>query len=183
MTDTEIISLIGKSPSDGHRALFDEFYSYVYAISVNVLRGYGSREDVEECVIDSFAAVINGLDSTKAVSLKAFIGTVAKNKAISMRRAFSSKYGKNVSIDSDELGELASDERVDRNAEDSAISELILHRIKELGEPDSAIIIQKFFYERSADEIGRIVGMKPAAVRMRCSRAVKKLRSLLADLN
>ena len=50
MTDSEILSLMKQSPQEGHRALFEEYYSYVYAISVNILRGYGSAEDVEECI-------------------------------------------------------------------------------------------------------------------------------------
>lgn len=183
MTDSEITALIQRSPQQGHRALFDEYYSYVYAVSVNILRGYGSPEDVEECVIDTFTAVISRLDSAAAGSLKPFIGTVAKHRAISMRRSLASKSGRCISIDSEELGEIPSAERVDRNAEDSAMTELILQKIKELGEPDSSIIIQKYFYERNAGEIGRIVGMNAAAVRMRCARAVKKLRSLLGDLS
>ena len=70
---------------------------------------------------------------------------------------------------------------VDKNAESSALKELLLNKVKELGEPDSTIIIQKYFYERNAKEISSLIGMNHAAVRMRCSRAVKKLRSLLRD--
>ena len=54
MTDPEILSLMDSSPQQGHRALFEEYYSYVYSIAVNILRGYGSAEDVEECVADVF---------------------------------------------------------------------------------------------------------------------------------
>ncbi len=181
MTDSEILAMMQKSPPQGHRALFDEYYSYVYAISVNILRGTGTPEDVEECVIDVFAAVIKKLGGSNG-PVKPFIGTVAKHRAISMRRSLLAKAGKSVSIDSEEFGEFPSDERIDRNAENSAVTEQLLQKIRELGEPDSAIIIQKFFYERNAKEIGRMLGMKPATVRMRCARAVKKLRGLLGDL-
>jgi RNA polymerase sigma-70 factor (ECF subfamily) len=181
MTDTEIIALIQSSPPLGHRALFDEYYSYVYAISVNILRGYGSHEDVDECVIDAFASVINKLGSSSTAPVKPFLGTVAKNRAISMRRSLAAKNGKSISVDSEELGELPSSELVDKNAEDHAMTELLLRKIKELGEPDSGIIIQKYFYEQNANEIGRMMNMNPAAVRMRCARAIKKLRGLLSD--
>ena len=181
MNDSEILELLHQSPQKGHRALFDEYYSYVYAISVNILRNFGSREDVEECVIDTFTSVINKLDGSAVGSVKPFVGTVAKHKAISMRRALMSKSGKCVSIDSEEIGELRSEERVDRNAENSDMTKQLLQKIKELGEPDSAIIIQKFFYGQNANEIGRMLDIKPATVRMRCTRAIKKLRSLLRD--
>ena len=180
MTDSEILSLMKRSPQQGHRALFEEYYSYVYAISVNILRGYGSPEDVEECVIDSFAAVINNVSGE---ALKPFIGAVTRNKALNMRRGLAGGLGKSISIDSDEFGELPSAERLEQSVENSERTALILRRIKELGEPDSTIIIQKYYYERNAKEIGRLTGMSSAAVRMRCSRAVKKLRSLLSDLD
>ena len=181
MTDTDIMELIRKSPPEGHRALFDEYYSYVYAISLNILRNYGSAEDIEECVIDIFASVINKLDESSPGTIKPFIGTVAKHSAISLRRSLAAKAGKTVSIEEEELVQLSSGERIDKNAEKSAMTELLLERVKELGEPDSTIIIQKFFYELNSAEIGRMVSMKPTTVRMRCSRAVKKLRSLLRD--
>ena len=92
MNDSEINRLINDSPSLGHRALFDEYYSYVYAITVNILRGCGSAEDVEECVIDAFASIIKNLDLSSYGALKPFIGTVAKNKALSMRRTLISRY-------------------------------------------------------------------------------------------
>ena len=103
MTDPEILSLMDSSPQQGHRALFEEYYSYVYSIAVNILRGYGSAEDVEECVVDSFASVINNLSGE---ALKPFIGTVTRNKALNMRRALAGTLGRNISIDSDEFGEL-----------------------------------------------------------------------------
>ncbi|MBR6242016.1 MAG: sigma-70 family RNA polymerase sigma factor [Ruminococcus sp.] len=180
MTDPEIISLIENSPRQGHRALFEEYYSYVYAITVNILRGYGSAEDIEECVIDSFASVINDLSGE---ALKPFIGTVTRNKALNMRRKLAGHSGRNISIDSDEFSELPSSERLEQNIEDSERTAFILQKIKELGEPDSTIIIQKYYYERNAKEIGRLTGMKAAAVRMRCSRAIKKLRSLLSGIS
>jgi RNA polymerase sigma-70 factor (ECF subfamily) len=178
MTDREIHSLTTRSPRQGHRALFEEYYSYVYAISVNILRGYGTAEDIEECVVDTFAAVINNMNGE---ALKPFIGTVARNKAINMRRELAGKLGRSVSIDSENVGGIPSSERLEQRMEDSERTALILRKIKELGEPDSTIIIQKYYYERNAKEIGRLIGMNSAAVRMRCTRAIKKLRSLLGD--
>ena len=181
MTDQEIIKLIHSSPHEGHRLLFDRYYSYVYAISVNILRNFGTAEDVEECVIDIFAAVLNKLDEINYESIKPFIGTVAKNTAISLRRSLAAKAGKSISLDEEEFSRLSSEERIDRNAENAELSKILLEKIKELGEPDSTIIIQRYFYERNAKEIGSMIGMNHSAVRMRCSRAVKKLRGLMKD--
>ena len=106
-----------------------------------------------------------------------------RNKALNMRRTLAGGLGRNISIDSDDFGDVPNSVQVDTYIENSERTAFILQRIKELGEPDSVIIIQKYFYEQNANEIGRLIGMKPAAVRMRCTRAIKKLRSLLSDLD
>ena len=181
MTDSEILQLIRESPSKGHRALFDEYYNYVCAISANVLRGTGTQEDIDECIVEVFTDVIMHLDPDRASGLKAYIGTSAKHRAISMRRSITAKSGRNIPMDSDDFPELPSGEDVAANAEKSAAAEELLREIDALGEPDSTIIIQKYFYDRKSKEIAAVTGLSPAMVRLRCSRALKKLRKALGD--
>ena len=57
--------------------------------------------------------------------------------------------------------------------------EALLRLIESLGEPDSDIIIQKYYYNMNSNEIASKHSMSPEAVRMRCSRALKKLKELL----
>ena len=58
----------------------------------------------------------------------------------------------------------------------------IYERIKSLGEPDSSIIIYKYYYSKSSNEISELLSMKPSAVRMRSSRALKRLKKILSDI-
>ncbi|MBQ1375556.1 MAG: sigma-70 family RNA polymerase sigma factor, partial [Clostridia bacterium] len=64
-------------------------------------------------------------------------------------------------------------------AETTEIRQILYDKVGELGESDSTIIIQKYFYGRSSKEIAKIVELSSDNVRARCSRAVKKLRELL----
>ena len=93
-----------------------------------------------------------------------------------------SRAGKCISMDSDELDELRSEERVDRNAENSDMTRQLLQKIKELGEPDSTILMQKFYYNRKSTEIAEAVSMTASSVRSRCTRAMEKLRGKLAEV-
>ena len=86
-----------------------------------------------------------------------------------------------ISIDSDDFGELVSGTDVEQTAENNNVSEALINAIKALGEPDSIIIIQKYFYDRKSSEIAKIVGLSSTAVRARISRAMKKLKKVLAD--
>ena len=51
--------------------------------------------------------------------------------------------------------------------------------IKGLGEPEATMIIHKYYYNMRSGEIGKKLSMPAGTVRVRCSRALKKLKALL----
>ena len=81
----------------------------------------------------------------------------------------------------DDAGEISSEENITEAAENTELRRIIYDKLGELGEPDSTIVIQKYYYGRSSREIAHIVELSAENVRVRCSRAVKKLRALLAE--
>lgn len=182
MTDSDILRLIQESPVKGHRALFDEYYNYVRAVTLRILRGYGSEDDINDCVIDTFTDVLLNVDSSREGSLKAYIGTAAKNKAISLQRSLKRRNAGSFPLDDDAMNSIPSTENIEEASERSEVTQRLLREIHLLGKPDSDIIIHKYFYDRNSREIGSILGLSPAAVRMKCSRAMKKLRKAMNDL-
>lgn len=181
MTGYEYNALFSRSPEKAYKALFDEYCNYVYAIVYNKLRSCAAREDVEECVSDIFADVFFGYNSENAYQgdLKGYIGTVAKRKAINKYRKLSPGAGKTISLDDSNIGEIRSENDAQSEAEKKALCNFMIEKITELGEPDSTIIIQKYYYDRSSAEIAKALSMKPSAIRMRCVRAMKKLNKML----
>lgn len=180
MTDNEILSLISESPSHGQRLLFDKYYSYVYAIVSRIISGFGSNSDSEECVIDVFASVLMKLPAADG-SLKAYIGTVARNAAISMRRSLAAKTGLNVAMDDDIAAVLPDSANIAEQTEQKTAAEQLLAVIESMGVPDSVLLIQKYYYERSSKEIAELLGMSAGTVRVRCGRAMKRLMKLLDE--
>ena len=181
MTDAQLCELIRNSPETGNRALFDQYFNYVYAIVCRILGSCGTPEDVEECVADTFAEVLFRLEGINADSLKAYLGTTAKHKALNACRTLSVQNRRTVPMESVE--ELPSEQQVEQAAEDAHLRRMLLDSIKSLGEPDSSIVIQKYYYNRKSAEIAEITGLTPAAVRKRCSRAVKRLRQELSEFD
>ena len=90
MTDKDIKQLMKRSASEGFKALFDEYWSYVYTIVFSILRGIGSKNDIEDCTADVLSDVMMNCDTEHEGSLKAYLGTSAKRRAIDMRRSLSS---------------------------------------------------------------------------------------------
>ena len=86
-----------------------------------------------------------------------------------------------MSLDADEAVQLSSEERIDEQAERAETAHALLDAVKSLGEPDSTIIIQKYYYGRSSEDIGDMIDMKPNTVRKRLSRALSRLRDILRE--
>ena len=180
MTEQQIRSLMAQQSEQGEQALFDTYYSYVYAIVHRKLCGAGTREDVEECVIDVFVEVFRRYDTIGEGALKAFIGTVARYRALNMVRYVSAKSRRTEPLD--DAAELSSGQDVEGSVEQAELTDRLLGAVAALGEPDATIIIQKFFYGRNAREIAAVLGKDGAWVRNRCARALKRLREALQDL-
>lgn len=184
MTSKELSDMMRRSPDDCHRALVKEYGRYVYAIVYNKLRGCGTDEDIEECVSDVFADIFLKceLDISSENDIKYLISTIAKRKAIDSFRSLSARSNHFAAAsDEDDMQELVSDFSVDEHVDRSELRRVLLNKIDELGEPDSTILIQKFYYNRNSSEIAKGLSMTAVAVRARCSRAISKLRTKLVE--
>ena len=181
MTHSEYRLLWATDKARAQQTLFNEYLNYVYVIVFNRLRGCGSREDIGDCIIDVFMDVFSSYDEKSDLSgdIKGFIGTVAFRKAANYYR----KLCRNgVGVPLDEYAEaIPSDENIAVSTENSELRTILLDLIESLGKPDSTIILEKYFYGSSTLDIAKIVHLSPITVRVRSSRALKKLKKLLAD--
>lgn len=181
MNDSEWFSLMKQSPERGYRALIDQYGNLVYAIVLNKIKNVASREDIDDCVSDIFVEVFQNINnySPENGSLKGYLSTIAKRRAIDAFRKLSGYNNRTVSMD-DELTELpqASDDtagEVERKIENKELWRCV----KELGEPDTSIITLQYFYDKTAAEIGNLLKMTAAAVQKRSVRARQKLMKLM----
>lgn len=184
MTDEQVRELLKSSPAAAHRAIFDEYYNYVYTIIFSRLRSIASVEDIEECISDVFSDVFMRYDPKNAHNgdIKGFVAAIAKNRSIDMYRRLSSRMIGLVSLDNDEALQLSSPEKVDEITEKAETGNAVLNAVSSLGEPDSTIIMQKYYYGRNSTDIADMVGMKADAVRKRLSRAMDKLKKILTEI-
>ena len=181
MTESEIRARMSQSRDAGTAALMETYYAYVYAIVWQTVRRFGSREDAEECVQDVFHDVTANFAAVHEGALKAYLGRAAHNRALTTCRALTAKSRQTVSIDENHFGELPDRENISERTEQNALTEQVLDCIESLGQPDAALILQRYYYERNAAESGRALGMNPVTVRSRLHRAMKRLRRLLDE--
>lgn len=181
MTGAEYSALYRNAPERAYKALFDEYCNYVYAVVYNKLSSAASREDIEECVSDIFADIYFNYDISTEYQgdMKGYVSTVALRRAINKYHSLTAKASHYEDADDERLGRIRSEEDVEAESEKSEVQNIIMGAINELGEPDSTILIQKYYYDRTSKEIAQQLSMKSSAVRMRCGRAMSRLRQYL----
>ena len=163
------------------KEIYDTYWNYVYTIVFQILRNTGTPEDVEECINDVFTEVFLHYDFSHQNTLKAYLGTTARNRALNFRASLTARASHVRNAEDTELSAVPSGEDILSDTEQKELTKLLLDSIQSLGEPDATILIQKYFYQSKSSEIAKIVKLSPVAVRSRCHRALKKLRNMLKD--
>ncbi len=179
-SEPELRAAVKASREEGFRQIFQQYSGYVYAIVWNRISGVGTREDAEECVSDIFSDIFLQFDRIEEGKLQSYIRTVTKRTAIDKFRSLSASPD-TVSIEEQEMQEVLSELDVEQEYDAADLRRVLLDKIKALGEPDTSIVMMKYYYELKSDEIAKTVRMSPAAVRMRLSRAMKRLKKLLSN--
>lgn len=184
MTDQEFKKHMERSPEECMRAIFDEYCNYVYVIAATKIKSCGTTEDIEECVSDVFTEVFKRINSIgeREGDLKGFIGIIAKRKAIDIYRKLNVKADRTISADDEGFIEISSGENIIESTEMSERNSILLDKIKELGEPDTTIIIKQYYYNMTVAEIGKAISMTAAAVQKRSVRARQKLKKMLCEV-
>lgn len=149
-------------------------YSGLVFHAAAAVLGRNSREEIEECVSDAFLAVYNNrnrLDFSQG-SVKAYLCATARNLAIDRlkRQARARVVELDCNTPAEEFTERAALGRID--------NELLVQSVLSLGEPDSRIIVCRYYFGMQTREIAKLVNMKENAVDQRLRRALKKLKRL-----
>ena len=175
MDDTSIIALYWKRDEAAIRETDRRYGQLCYRLAENILK---RREDAEECVIDVFHEVIRSFESIREGGLHSYIAACAHNHAVNLCRSLNARSRHSTSAD---LTECDSGEDIPANAEDAEQARILLECIRELGEPDATILIQKYYLGANSVRIASVIGKNPVTVRSRCARALKRLRILLEE--
>ncbi len=168
--------------ADKLEMLVENFGTYVKAIIVNKIGGIASYEDIEDCISDVFLEICKNPESLpeSEKETKYYINSIAKRRAVDYFRRISCKNNNCGGTDEDIM--LTPDKtNIEEELDKKALNTALWNAVQSLGEPDSAIIIYRYFYRRKAHEIGKILSLTPAAVHKRAQRAEKKIRDILVN--
>ena len=173
MNEEKIVNGLRCGDIEALNEAITEFTAYAYAIAFNILGDFLPQEDIEETVSDTFVSLWYSREKVRRGKLKAYIGTIARNKARDRLRSIKPAQ------------HLEDDYPVARCTEPEAqvlkkeMAVITRDAVDDMGEPDSEIFKRHYFLYQKVDDIVLDMGMKPSAIKVRLKRGREKLRIAL----
>ena len=155
--------------------IMDIYTPYAYTIIKNISDGRLGQQDIEECLSDTFLSLWENSEKIQPEKLKAYIGTIARSKALDKLR------GLKIILPLEEDIILARCEEPEAQSIKNELAELIKQAVEDLPEPDREIFKRRYFLMESCDTIAEKTAMNPSTVRTRLSRGLLKLRKYLGE--
>lgn len=176
MDDSKILMLLRNSPDRGIHEATVKYGGLAKAVAIKIL--HSNREDVEECIADTFILLWKNIDKVdfSRGTLKGYIACIARNTAINRYNKL--KREKNDSIYEQEI---KSGVNVEEEVALKSDIDILQDIISDMGEPDKEIFTRRFFLFEKVKDIALKIGLTEKVVENRIYRGRKKLKDKLME--
>lgn len=183
MEDQDIIKLYNARDERAIAESKNKYGSYCMTIAQNIL---SNREDAEECVNDTYLAAWETIPPEQPLSLSAYLGAITRRIAYNQFRHQRRKKRSSGEIDLalDELEMYlisANDPESDYHVKE--LSQGINRFLGTLSQRDRNILLWRYYFVYSIEEIAQNHGLRANYVRVILSRTLKQLKIYLEKEN
>ena len=174
MQDKDILKLYTQRDEQAIRETIARYGNYCAHIAGNILH---NREDVEECLNDTWNRVWNRIPPVIPLSLKAFLGKVVRDQALNKYRAdHTAKRYAEFDMLLSELDECIPDRTsVEDALEEERLSALISQWIRTLKKDDQILFVRRYYHGESVKALAKEFQYSEN----RTSQRLKRLRAAL----
>mgnify|MGYP000151932795 CR=1 FL=1 len=181
MRETEIIGQFFARDEAALTSVQSEYGAYCSTIARNILR---DKEDVEECLNDTWLKAWNTIPPKRPQSLLAYLGRVTRNGALNMVRdqKRQKRAGDQYTTSLDEIGELSGAVQGQaelEGIESSALTEIINDFLGKMNAEDRDIFVRRYWFFDSVAAIAKRHAVSVGSVKMNLYRSRKKLLKVL----
>lgn len=173
MDDKKALRAITRGSQEALSQIIDRYAAYVHTVIYNIIGGSMTASDIEEVTSDVFLALWENAGKVSGEKLRAYLGSVARNKAKNKLR----ELGADVPLEEDLL--LVSGDTPELLFEKREQARLVMQAVRSMGEPDSEIFLRHYYYYQTDGTIARELDMNPSTVKTRLSRGREKLKNAL----
>lgn len=169
MQERSLIRRLKQHQPQALEELITTYSPYVGTIIRNIIGKYLAEPDVEELTADVFLAVWEHTDQLKAGKLTAYLAAIARNRAKNRIRSY------HETVNLEDLVEIGSEEDVEGSIDQKILGELLQDVLDTLSAKDREILVRYYYCYEPVRQIADTLHMSESAVKMRMSRARKKL--------
>lgn len=181
MDDNEIIQLYWDRNEQAINATAQKYGNYCKAIARNILN---NKEDVEECINDTYLNAWNAMPAHWPEQLATFLGKITRNLSFNKYRHdhTEKRGGGEIVFILDELTDCVSDiDNVEQIIERQELIKEINIFVKSLPTDKRNIFVRRYWYADSVSEIAKDCGMLPGNVSKILERTRKQLKVYLVE--
>jgi len=175
MEDAQIVGLFFERDETAIEETANKYGRYCLTIAENVLSDF---RDAEECVNDTWLRAWNSIPPAKPVSLKAYVGRIARNRAIDMARQ--GKTADKATVCIDELSEVLKADTEGPGEEE--VTEVLNKFLAKLSPAERKIFVRRYFYSDSIEDIASRYNKSANNVKVTLNRTRKKLKGILEEM-
>lgn len=172
MDEQNLLSRLRHGDEQALAAAITQYSAYVVTVIHNRSRGLLSPEDEDELASSVFFTLWQSCRTVKSGHLRAWLGSVARNKTVDRLRKSRSE----IPLDEDLAG---TDDFLLEEASKREQAQQLRAAVAQLSETDREIIFRFYDLCQPAVEIAAALGLTPAAVRMRLVRSREAIRNEL----
>lgn len=177
MLDEEILTLFNARSENAINAIADKYGSYCWRIAGNVLK---CREDIEECVNDTWLSVWNQIPPNKPNCLSSYLGKIIRNIALNKYDFLHAQKRNCALVDIfAELDEICTGNVVEEKFETGELIKLIESFLDTQKPINRNYFIKRYWFGDSIKDISSEYGVSQSKLKVTLFRMRKQLKEIL----
>lgn len=173
MNDKKALRAMRYESSDALGWIVDRYTAYINTVIYNIIGSSMTPLDIEEVTSDVFLTLWENTEKVDAKKLKAYLGSIARNKAKNKLR----ERGADVYLEDDVI--VVSNDTPEFVYEKQEQELLIMQAVKSMRYPDNEIFLRHYYYYQTVAVIAEEMEMNISTVKTRLSRGREKLKNAL----
>lgn len=176
-SENELISEIKRRNRNAFEVLVREYSKPMYYLAYNILGGYGTKEDIEECVSDVFLEIwqkVSRFDADRG-NVKTWILMLTKYRALAYKRELSAAPADNI-----EDYQLEDPGTPERQALARETQEKLVETIGTFSALDKELFVRRYYFGESIHNLMGSLGLSRSAVDNRLHRSRKVIKEALS---
>ena len=181
MEDFEIVEMYWDRNENAITETDRKYGKYCRKIAFSIVT---NKEDMEECVNDTYLQTWNSLPPQRPEKLSTYLGKICRNISINLYEKLTAEKrgGNETDACLDELGELiGSSSEVEEQLDLTVLTDLINKFLKKCEKQARTVFVQRYWYMMSVKEIAKENRMSDSNVKMTLSRTRDKLKVYLEE--